>query len=60
MQNFKQSDKSDDLIISIWTNITPLQEDQITFPYSEGLASSTIGEPINLSAIHNLAGEQLI
>jgi hypothetical protein len=60
MRNLKQTDTSDDLIITKWTNMTPLEKDQITFPYSEELAASTTGEPIKLSAIHILAGEQLI
>jgi hypothetical protein len=60
MRNFKQTDTSDDIIITKWTNMTPLEKDQIIFPYSEELAASTTGEPIKLSAIHNLAGEQLI
>ena len=60
MRNFKQADASDDLIITKWTKITPLEKDQIKFSYSEELAASTSGDPVNLSAIHNLAGEQLI
>ncbi|CAB4025533.1 Hypothetical predicted protein [Paramuricea clavata] len=60
MRNFKQADTSDDIIITKWTKMTPLEKDQITFPYSDELAASTSGEPIKLSAIHNLAGEQLI
>ena len=60
MRNFKQPDTSDDLIITKWTKITPLEKDQIKFSYSEELAASTSGDPVNLSAIHNLASEQLI
>lgn len=59
MKNFRQQN-DDDLIITKWTNITPLDQDKISFPYSEDLAASTSGQPISLSAIHNLAGEQLI
>lgn len=59
MKNFRQQN-DDDLIITKWTNITPLNQDKISFPYSEDLAASTSGQPISLSAIHNLAGEQLI
>jgi hypothetical protein len=59
MKNFRQQ-KDDDLIITKWTDITPLDGDEISFPYSEDLAASTTGQPISLSSIHNLAGEQLI
>ena len=60
MRNFKQPDTSDDLIITKWPKITPLEKHQIKFSYSEELAASTSGDPVNLSAIHNLASEQLI
>ncbi|CAB4003588.1 Hypothetical predicted protein [Paramuricea clavata] len=46
MRNFKQVDTSDDIIITKWTKMTPLEKDQITFPYSDELAASTSGEPI--------------
>ena len=59
MKNLKQQ-QDDDLIITKWTDITPLDQDQISFAYSEELAKSTTGQPISLSSIHNLAGEQLI
>ena len=60
MRNFKHADASDDVIITKWTQITPVEKDQIKFSYSDELAASTSGDPVNLSAIHNLAGEQLI
>jgi hypothetical protein len=59
MRNFKQPDTSDDLIITKWTKITPLEKHQIKFSYSEELAARTSGDPVNLSAIHKLASEQL-
>ena len=59
MKNFRQPN-GDDLIITKWTDITPLDQDQISFQYSEDLAASTSGQPISLSSIHNLVGEQLI
>ena len=59
MKNFKQQ-QDDDLIITKWTDITPLDQDQISFAYSEELAKSTTRQPISLSSMHNLACDQLI
>ena len=58
IRNFREADQ--DLIITKWTNVTPLAADQITFPFSEDLADSLTGQTIQLSAIHNLAGKQII
>lgn len=59
IKNFRQQ-KDDDLILTKWTGVTPIDREQISFPYSEDLAASTSGQPISLSAVHNLAAEQLI
>ena len=58
MKNFRQQ-KHDDLIITKRTDITRLDQDQMSFPYSKDLTASMNGQQISLS-IHNLAGEQLI
>ena len=60
IQNFKQPDQSNELILTKFTSVTPLPENVLTFPFSEELAASFNGEPVNLSAIHNLTAEQLI
>ncbi len=58
IQNFKET--KDDLIITKWTSITPLEKGKIPFAYSDKLSASASGQPVVLSAVHNLAAEQLI
>ena len=56
--NFKET--KDDLIITKWTSITPPEKEKISFAYSDKLSASSNGQPVVLSAVHNLAAEQLI
>lgn len=58
IQNFKET--KDDLIITKWTSITPLEKEKNSFAYSDELSASSRGQPVVLSAVHNLAAEQLI
>ena len=60
LRNFKLDDHGNDLIITKNTKIDPLAREDIPFAISEELASSSSGDPIKLSSIHTLAGEQLI
>ncbi len=60
LRNFKLDDHGNDLIITKHTKIDPLARENIPFDISEELAASSTGDPIKLSSIHTLAGEQLI
>ncbi len=60
LQNLKLDDHGNDLIITKHTKIDPLARESIPFDISEELTASSTGDPIKLSSIHILAGEQLI
>lgn len=61
LNNYKQpSNGDDDFVITKFTKITPLDKNEIDFPFSEELTATATGKPLNISLIHKLAAEQLI
>ena len=59
MKNYKQS-SNDDLTITQFTKIIPLDNKDVNFAYSEELCLAGTGKPIPISSIIKLAAEQLI
>ena len=61
MKNYKRSNNdNDDLTITKYTKITPVDKAEVEFVYAEELSSSATGKPVNILSILNLAPEQLI
>lgn len=59
IKNYKQSN-NDDLTITKFTKITPLDNKDVDFAYSEELSSIGTGKPVGILSIPKLAAEQLI
>ena len=61
LKNYKRANSADDdLTITKFTKIIPLDQKEITFPYLEELSATAVGNPVKISSVPNLASEQLI
>ena len=61
LKNYKRANSTDDdLTITKFTKIIPLDQKEITFPYSEELSATAVGNPVKILSVPNLASEQLI
>ena len=61
IKNFKRANDGDNSVtITKYTTITPVEQRDINFAFSEELYKSAAGEPVKISSISNLVSEQLI
>ena len=59
MKNYRQSNNND-LTITKFTKITPLDNKNVDFTYAEDLSLTGTGKPVGISSTPKLAAEQLI
>ena len=61
IKNFKRANnETNSVTITKYTSITPVEQRDINFVFSEELSKPATGEPVTISSISNLVSEQLI
>ncbi len=58
LENFKPPEEGRDLIVSKFTRITPLVQDQVKFKYSE--QATALPTMNNIASVHEVAKEQMV
>ncbi|XP_028400886.1 uncharacterized protein LOC114523994 [Dendronephthya gigantea] len=61
IKNFKRArNDENNVTITKYTTITPVEQGEVDFAFSEELSQSATGEPVSVSSVSNLVSEQLI